>query len=146
MLSLVCMATSSISQSSILILYSIFCLFGFIFKSNFIQMYCVTIYHLIYMEPLCNYIDNFSSCDDQYFPILNYFHSGDSQIMLLVVSLKSWKSSISKLCSTTLICILVFLLSGKGPSQPAPKFIGNIIAFFLNLVKNFFAKKSLLCK
>ncbi|KAG7018830.1 7-hydroxymethyl chlorophyll a reductase, chloroplastic, partial [Cucurbita argyrosperma subsp. argyrosperma] len=23
---------------------------------------------------------------------------------------------------------------GKGPSQPAPKFIGNIIAFFLNLI------------
>lgn len=34
-----------------------------------------------------------------------------------------------------LIYILAFLLSGKGPSQPAPKFIGNIIAFFLNLVK-----------
>lgn len=29
---------------------------------------------------------------------------------------------------------LQFVLSGKGPSQPAPKIIGNLIAFILNLV------------
>lgn len=26
--------------------------------------------------------------------------------------------------------------SGRGPSQPAPKFVGNILAFILNLVKD----------
>lgn len=28
----------------------------------------------------------------------------------------------------------MILFSGKGPAEPAPKFVGNIIAFLLNLV------------
>lgn len=32
-------------------------------------------------------------------------------------------------------CYVLISFSGKGPAQPAPKFIGNIIAFILNLVR-----------
>lgn len=39
--------------------------------------------------------------------------------------------------SSTFIILTISLsqLPGRGPSQPAPKFVGNLVAFLLNLVR-----------
>lgn len=58
---------------------------------------------------------------------------GNSSICSMFLDLVS-RFSFTILSQMLLINIFNFWSSGKGPSQPAPKFVGNLIAYILNLV------------